>query len=117
MSKKNQVNLNVAFSVSDYKMLTEQSARLNLSRSEYIRAIIQSIGIAESLKEDDKGNVSVRIGEYGYRLSKEDMEGIARQLEDAFTTISKQYQRVIIAKPKGKKRVYNARMKVRENAA
>lgn len=117
MRQKNQVNLNVAFSVSDYKMLTEQSEKLNLSRSEYIRAIIQSIGIAESLKEDESGNVSVKIGDYGYRLSKEDMEGIARQLEDAFTTISKQYQRVIIAKPKGKKRVYNARLKVRKKAA
>lgn len=92
-------------SEEDLNKLEQQAKRHGLKKTEYIRTLIQTIHIAENVKEDSKGNMKFQIGEYGYLLEKEYLEQFAKEMETFFKGIEKRMQRVIITNPKSDKRV------------
>jgi len=94
-------------SEEDMIMLNELSQKAGLKNSEYLRLIIQTIYIAETTKvnEDKKGNMTFKIGEYGFRLEKEFLEGYAKELEGFFNGIEKRMKKVILSKPKANKKL------------
>lgn len=98
-------SLLLRLSADDMRILEKLSASQGLRKSEYIRMLIQTIHIAESLREDKNGNMRFEIGEYGYILEKEFIEQYAKQMETFFMGIEKQMQRAIISQPKPNKRV------------
>lgn len=101
----NNESLLLRLSSEDMRILDKLSASQGLRKSEYIRMLIQTIHIAESLKEDKNGNMSFQIGEYGYIIDKEFIEEYAKQMEGFFVGIEKRMQRAIISQPKPNKRV------------
>lgn len=85
---------------SDMEILNTLSSKQGLKKSEYLRMLLQSLWIAETLKEDKRGNFKFEIGGYGYVLEKEFIEEYISQLQGLFEGIEKRIKRVDI-KPKG----------------
>lgn len=104
---ENNKQLLINLSAEDFKILDNQAKKNGLKKSEYIRLLIQTIHIAETtkIKEDNVGNITFNIGEYGYRLEKEFLENYAKELEGFFNGIEKRMKKVILSKPKANKRV------------
>jgi hypothetical protein len=98
-------NLLVGLSDEDMEILDKLSKKQGLRKSEYIRALIQSLWIAETLKENEKGNYTFEIGGYGYVLEKDFMEGFVKGLEPLFQDIEKQLNRAKIKVKKTDRRV------------
>lgn len=103
MQANKQLLLNL--SLEDFKLLEDQANSHGLAKSEYIRTLIQTIHIANSVKEDEKGNITFSLGNYGFKLDKKYLEDFSMQMEGFFKGIEKRMQRVIISKPKGTKKV------------
>jgi hypothetical protein len=99
--------LSVRLSDEDMKILENLSAKQGLKKAEYIRMLLQTIHIAETtkVKEDTKGNITFNIGDYGFRLEKDFLEGYAKELEGFFNGIEKRMKKVILSKPKANKRL------------
>jgi predicted DNA-binding protein len=99
MSKSILINL----SDKDMEILENLASNQGLKKSEYIRMLLQTIHIAESLKEEN-GNIKFEIGGYGYILEKEFIEEYAKQMETFFEGIEKRLHRAIIKPKKSNKK-------------
>lgn len=112
-------NLLLRLSSEDMRMLTELSEKQGLKKAEYLRMLLQTIYIAETtkVKEDSKGNITFNIGDYGYRLEKEFIEGYAKELEGFFNGIEKRMKKVILSKPKANKRLMMRQVTKRQKVA
>jgi len=98
-------SLLLRLSADDMKILEDLSSKQGLRKSEYIRMLLQTIHIAETTKQDAKGNYKIKNGEYGFMLDKEFIEQYAKELESFFVGIEKRMEKVILSQAKRTKEV------------
>ena len=80
--KKKQLLINL--SENDYNMLDELSLDSNMSKSEFIKTIIQLIGVTKKIAESDRIPENIQIGGYGITFPMEVMQPFYDNLASAF---------------------------------
>ena len=80
--KKKQLLINL--SVNDFNMLEELSQDAKMSKSEFIKTIIQLIGVTTKIAETDRIPENIQIGGYGITFPMEVMQPFYDNLAQAF---------------------------------
>jgi len=80
--KKKQLLINL--SENDFNMLEELSQDANMSKSEFIKTIIQLIGVTKKIAESDRIPENIQIGGYGITFPMEVMQPFYDNLAQAF---------------------------------
>jgi len=80
--KKKQLLINL--SENDFNMLEELSQDANMSKSEFIKTIIQLIGVTTKISETDRIPENIQIGGYGITFPMEVMQPFYDNLAQAF---------------------------------
>lgn len=82
--KVNKKQLLINLSENDYNMLEELSKDSNMSKSEFIKTIIQLIGVTHKIAESDRIPENIQIGGYGITFPMEVMQPFYDNLASAF---------------------------------
>lgn len=82
--KVNKKQLLINLSENDYNMLEELSLHSNMSKSEFIKTIIQLIGVTQKIAESDTIPENIQIGGYGITFPMEVMQPFYDNLASAF---------------------------------
>jgi len=80
--KKKQLLINL--SENDFNMLDELSKNANMSKSEFIKTIIQLIGVTQKIADSDTIPENIQIGGYGITFPMEVMQPFYDNLASAF---------------------------------
>ena len=80
--KKKQLLINL--SENDYNMLDELTLDSTMSKSEFIKTIIQLIGVTKKIAESDRIPENIQIGGYGITFPMEVMQPFYDNLASAF---------------------------------
>jgi hypothetical protein len=80
--KKKQLLINL--SENDFNMLDGLSKDANMSKSEFIKTIIQLIGVTQKIAETDRIPENIQIGGYGITFPMEVMQPFYENLSQAF---------------------------------
>ena len=81
-TKKKQLLINL--SENDYNMLDELSLDSNMSKSEFIKTIIQLIGVTKKITQSDTIPENIQIGGYGITFPMDVMQPFYDNLASAF---------------------------------
>ena len=92
----NRVSLNL--SESDYKILQEQSKKTGLAMSEWLRLMIQIMGVSEQASqwEPGKGPLKFELGGYGFEFPVGYLMNVVKAFESNLETITSLNQEVYI---------------------
>lgn len=102
------IKVSVELSTDEYKAIQKLSDDCGISKSEYLRLLIQGIYIGEQMA---KGKKQIEFGGYGYSFKADEMESM-------FKEVSKKLEKAIIRKPTiGEKRVRYKRINTRNKVA
>jgi hypothetical protein len=80
--KKKQLLINL--SENDFNMLEELSQDANMSKSEFLKTIIQLIGVTQKIAETDGIPENIQIGGYGITFPPEVMQPFYDNIAQAF---------------------------------
>jgi uncharacterized protein (UPF0147 family) len=80
--KKKQLLINL--SENDYNMLEELSQDSNMSKSEFLKTIIQLIGVTQQIAKTDRIPENIQIGGYGITFPPEVMQPFYDNIAQAF---------------------------------
>ena len=80
--KKKQLLINL--SENDFNMLDVLSKDANMSKSEFLKTIIQLIGVTQKIAESDRIPENIQIGGYGITFPMEVMQPFYDNLASAF---------------------------------
>lgn len=102
------IKVSVELSTDEYKAIQKLSDDCGISKSEYLRLLIQGIYIGEQLSN---GKKQVVFGGYGYSFKPDEMESL-------FKEVSEKLDKAIIKSPSiGEKRVRYKRINTRKKVA
>ena len=100
--------ISVELSSNEYNILQKLSQDCNISKTEYLRLLIQGIYIGEQVS---KGENQVEFGGYGYSFKADEMESL-------FKEVSKKLEKAIVVTPIiGEKRLRYKRIKTGKKVA
>ena len=82
LSNRKTVSLTLILSTEDYDTLVQASNEVGLKKSEYLRAIIQGIGIGKQVeKQMETGkDVNIEVGSYGLNIPNSVMEELLQSI-------------------------------------
>lgn len=100
--------ISVELPVNEYTILEKLSRDCGISKSEYLRLLIQGIYIGEQIV---KGENQVEFGGYGYSFKADEMESL-------FKEVSQKLEKAIVVTPTiGEKRLRYKRIKTASKVA
>jgi predicted transcriptional regulator len=73
-----EINISVRLSKQEYDALENLSNEANVTKSEYLRLIVQGIWIGQQMSEGNKP--TVEMGGYGYSFKPEQMEELFKEI-------------------------------------
>ena len=102
------IKIGVELSPEEYNAIQKLADDCQISKSEYLRLLIQGIYIGEQMA---KGKKQVEFGGYGYSFKADEMESL-------FKEVSEKLEKAIIKKPTiGEKRVRYKRINTGKKVA
>lgn len=83
-SNRNQIRLTVILSAEDNDILVNASNEVGLKKSEFLRAIIQGIGLGSKMAQqvESKENVNLELGGYGLNIPINVMEELLQDVSE-----------------------------------
>lgn len=103
------IMISVRLSQQEYNTLDFLAKEADISKAEYLRLIIQGIGLGKAMSEGKKANLN--IGGYGYSFKPEEMEQL-------FQEVGEKLMSAVEIKPViGNKSVRYKRIKTRKKVA
>jgi len=111
-SNRKTVSLTLILSTEDFDTLVQASNEVGLKKSEYLRAIIQGIGIGKKVeKQIETGkDVNIEVGSYGLNIPNSVMEKLLHSIGETLL------QGVEVTELEPKNNLRKKRMKTDEKA-
>jgi hypothetical protein len=112
MSNRKTISVRLVLSSEDYDTLSEVSNEVGLKRSEYLRAIIQGIGLGRKVENQiiEGKDVNIEFQGYGFSIPTNVMENLLQSIGETLL------QGVEVTELEPKNNLRKKRMKTDEKA-
>jgi len=86
LSNRKTISVRLVLSSEDYDTLSEVSNEIGLKRSEYLRAIIQGIGMGRKVENQiiEGKDVNIEFQGYGFSIPTNVMENLIHSIGETF---------------------------------